>query len=230
MVFRLLHLRSHPIQDQLLIEEALLRGNDQNWCIINEGSPPAIVMGISGKKEELIDCDRAARDKIPVIQRFSGGGTVIVDENTLFVTFICEKHLHDFPPYPEPIMRWTAEIYHDALCHPLFRLRENDYVIGDRKFGGNAQYIKKNRWLHHTSFLWDYSPSRMDYLLHPKKTPAYREGRTHLDFLCRMAEYFEDKTEVVNRIIQAIEKRYPLQKTSLEETLEIIAPSSPMQG
>lgn len=29
------------------------------------------------------------RDAIPVLKRFSGGGTVIVDKNTVFTTFIC---------------------------------------------------------------------------------------------------------------------------------------------
>ena len=38
-------------------------------------------------------------------------------------------------------------------------------------------------WLHHTSFLWDYRSELMQYLRHPAKTPEYREGRTHLDFL-----------------------------------------------
>lgn len=39
-----------------------------------------------------------------------------------------------------------------------FGLRENDYVFRDQKFGGNAQYFTGQRWLHHTSFLWNYKP------------------------------------------------------------------------
>ena len=50
-----------------------------------------------------------------------------------------------------------------------------DYVFGDRKFGGNAQAITRGRWLHHTSFLWDYQPQRMALLQHPSKTPEYRQ-------------------------------------------------------
>ena len=157
MTFHLLRLKSYPIYEQLLLEEMLLRSDSGNWCLINEGSSTAIVMGISGKKEELIDCAKAAQNGIPLIKRFSGGGTVIVDENTLFITFICQKHLHPFSAYPEPIMKWTEELYRGAFQHPEFRLRENDYVIGDRKFGGNARYIKRYRWLDHTSMLWDQS-------------------------------------------------------------------------
>lgn len=49
-----------------------------------------------------------------------------------------------------------------------------DYAFGSRKFGGNAQSITKNRWVHHTSFLWDYDVSNMDYLKLPMRAPEYR--------------------------------------------------------
>jgi lipoate-protein ligase A len=220
-MFYLLQLKSYPIYEQLLLEERLLRSDTRNWCLINQGSAPAIVMGISGKKEELINCAKAAEDNIPLIKRFSGGGTVFVDENTLFITFICQRQLHPFPPYPEPIMKWTEEIYSEALQHPHFRLKENDFVMEDRKFGGNAQYIRKERWLHHTSFLWDYDPSKMQYLLHPKKTPPYRAGRPHHEFLCRLSEYFSDQELLIERIVEELEKRFPIEKLSLEEALAI---------
>ena len=45
-------LKNVPVWQQLAIEEALLRADDENWCVINEGSAPAIVFGISGKIDE----------------------------------------------------------------------------------------------------------------------------------------------------------------------------------
>ncbi len=217
MAFHCLHLHQFPILEQLKIEEALLRSDQRNWCIINEGSPVSIVMGISGKKEELIDLNRARQDKVPIIKRFSGGGTVIVDENTLFVTFICDKKLHPFPAFPESIMKWTEGIYKDVFVHDQFCLRENDFVIGEKKMGGNAQYIKRDRWLHHTSFLWDYSQERMNYLLHPKKTPIYRNGRSHSDFLCRLSDHFPHMPEIVEQIKKALGKTFEVHLSSLEE-------------
>ena len=226
MAFHFLHLKQFPIFEQLKLEEALLRGDKRNWCIVNQGSPVSIVMGISGKKEELVDLARTSRDGIPIIKRFSGGGTVIVDESTLFVTFICEKNLHPFSPFPEPIMKWTEQIYREAFPHDEFALRENDFVIGEKKVGGNAQYIKKDRWLHHTSFLWDYSEERMSYLLHPKKTPPYREGRSHNDFLCRLSDYFSDPHPLIEKIKSALGKTYPLTESTLEEALTACSDSS----
>jgi len=209
---QILHLKNTPIQEQLKLEEELLRTREGNFCIINEGSSPTIVMGISGKAEELVDVAKAARQGIPIIKRFSGGGTVIVDEDTLFVTFICQKSLHPFPAFPEPIMRWTEGIYKQVFSHPEFALRENDFVFGERKCGGNAQYIKKERWLHHTSFLWDFKPLFMDCLLHPKKTPPYRAGRTHEEFLCKLSAFYPSKDEVVQRlkeVVQALALQIP---------------------
>ena len=46
---KLLRLSKLPILRQLLLEEALLRADIGNWCIVNDGTAvPAIVMGISG--------------------------------------------------------------------------------------------------------------------------------------------------------------------------------------
>jgi lipoate-protein ligase A len=207
----LLHFHNLPIAEQLELEEELLRHDTRNFCIINEGTPPAIVMGISGKAEELIDLSQAT--DIPILRRFSGGGCVVVDEGTLFVTFICQKNLHPFPAYPEQILRWTGEIYNSAF--PEISLRENDYVIGHRKCGGNAQYIRKERWLHHTSFLWNYNPDRMNLLLHPKKTPAYRAGRNHEEFICNLSDYYPDKKEWTTRL-----------KNELQARLDIVSANS----
>lgn len=73
---------------------------------------------------------------------------------------------------------------------PDFALRENDYVLGERKMGGNAQSITKGGWLHHTSFLWDYDLDNMEYLSLPQKRPDYRGDRHHHDFLVRLASVY----------------------------------------
>ena len=54
MTFQIIRLTNHAIYDQLLIEEQLLRHESGNYILINSGSPPAIVLGISGKVPELV--------------------------------------------------------------------------------------------------------------------------------------------------------------------------------
>ena len=200
--FNLLHLKNFDIYDQLQIEESLLRLDDQNWCIINEGSPPAIVMGISGKAEQLIHLDRL--ESTPIIKRYSGGGTVIVDENTLFVSFICKAVLH----CPKKLAQWASTIYKPVINQPGFALKEHDFVINDKKFGGNAQYLRKNRCVHHTTLLWDYCPNQMSKLKHPAKMPSYRENRIHDDFLCKLKDYLPSQQWFVQKLITSLEHLY----------------------
>jgi lipoate-protein ligase A len=187
-------LQNVPIFQQLQLEEALLRTTTENFCIVNRGSSPAIVMGISGETQKLLHVPLVQEHKIPVIRRFSGGGTVVVDPDTLFITWIFSKENSPAQSFPEPILRWSADFYTAAWQIPNFALRENDYVIGDKKCGGNAQYIQKDRWLHHTSFLSDYQEESMRYLQMPSKRPLYRQDRDHGAFLCRLKEFVKADT------------------------------------
>ncbi|KAK1320088.1 hypothetical protein QJS10_CPA03g00708 [Acorus calamus] len=117
-----------PILQQLHLEEWLLRTSTHNWCIINDGTDaPTIVMGSSGNPSELIEVESVLKDGIPVVKRFSGGGTVIVDSGTVFVSFICNKgDIPGLQPYPSPIMSWTVQLYGQVLSGVGdFRLREN---------------------------------------------------------------------------------------------------------
>ncbi len=207
MTFQLIYFDNYPIHEQLLLEEQLLRHESGNYILINCGTPAAIVMGISGKASELIHLE-ALPPHIPLIRRFSGGGTVVVDEETIFVTFICNKSLYPFAPYPEPILRWAARMLGPSI--PGLELRENDFVIGSRKCGGNALYIKKERWLVHTSFLWDYLPQRMQLLKLPLKTPPYRAGRSHDEFLCRLTDVLPDKKTWIETLMDFFHRSFNL--------------------
>lgn len=203
-MFHVLVLNNTPILTQLRIEEALLRADDRNWCIINDGSPEAIVLGISGNLERLVDLDRLEERSIPLIKRFSGGGTVFVDPDTVFVTFICNEDFAKIPSHPRAIMNWIADFYYAILPGQNFRLCENDYVLGNRKFGGNAQYIRKKRWLHHSSLLWDYDPVNMEMLKMPERMPEYRKKRRHSDFLCCLKKIFPCRQQLKDKIIEKL--------------------------
>jgi lipoate-protein ligase A len=97
-----------------------------------------------------------------------------------------------------------------------FQLRENDYVIGDHKIGGNAQTISRNRWLHHTSFLWDYNIENMNYLKLPKKKPNYRGERDHHNFLSKLCTHISSKDELQNSILSSISNSYDIDEISFD--------------
>lgn len=213
-----IELENVDIFQQLVLEEALLRTENENFCLVNSGSSKSIVMGISQSPYELLHVEKVKQDKIPVIRRFSGGGTVIVDQDTFFVTFIFSKSANVTPHFPESIMRWTNDIFSKAWAIADFSLLENDFIIQSRKCGGNAQYIQKERFLQHTSFLWDFNPVNMTYLTLPKKRPQYRLDRDHSEFLCRLKDHgFLTLADLKNRLFEELSQRFYIEKIDWKE-------------
>ena len=64
---------------------------------------------------------------VPVIKRFSGGGTVAVDRDTVFGTLIVDAAtMPEVECYPRPIMAWSERLYSSVFApHGRFRLRED---------------------------------------------------------------------------------------------------------
>ena len=288
------------ILERLCLEECLWKHDQEhrNWLLIGtheaqphrylEITPPttatttkdwnrstAIVLGIGGKPHELLQTDRVQSEGCLTLRRFSGGGTVVLDADSLWTTVIGRPSL-GVQAFPRPIMEWTAEqLYGPAFeklgelqgqlgggtqrrsqktlildtksCGavenagrvltlptttdeptsppPAFRLRENDYVLGDRKMGGNAQSIGSTGWLHHTSFLWDYQPENMAYLKLPSKRPKYRQDRSHEDFLVKLCEVYPQLTrrDFVASLRSVCEETFVLDvSVSLKEAQQVI--------
>ena len=245
-VIRLVRTRGLCVLRQLRLEETLFRANDENWAIVNDGAPRrAIVLGISGKPHRLIDVAAAHEDDVLVIKRFTGGGTVVVDADTQFVSLVMNGDaIPNVPLFPRPLMRWTGDLYGGVVGTnddtgvfrdlPNWRLHQDDYVVETRselasndrddrvdrvdargdeprsflKVGGNAQSISKTRFVHHTSFLWDFDVATMKkYLAVPEKQPAYRENRAHEAFLAPLSRWMADRNALHDRLPGALRAR-----------------------
>ena len=220
-----LHIKKYSILSQLQLEEALLHNDQQNWCIINEGTPPAIVLGKTSCEKKLINKEYFQKYPIDLIRRFSGGGVVVVDKNTVFVTFIFEKNFLPISFFPEAIFQWTQDFYKKVFSKIAFQLEEQDYTIKKKKCGGNAQYIKKKRALHHTSFLWDFKKDNMKYLSLPTKTPKYRNKRSHEDFLCSLKNHMDSKIVFTKNIKKVLKKNFVLKEKKICDISNVLKKS-----
>lgn len=91
-------------------------------------------------------------------------------------------------------------------------------MFEDVKFGGNAQAISKRRFVHHTSLLWDYDPLRMALLKHPAKTPEYRQGRAHQEFVTTLKKHVPSRERLLMELANCLEAAgFWLQEATLEE-------------
>jgi hypothetical protein len=102
---------------------------DASWNVdttqANESA--AIVLGISGKPDLLLNLEAVRADRVPVLRRFSGGGTVVLDHHSLWTTMIGRRqrltgdndnrnNLAVKDMDPRSILQYTA----DTLYGPMF--------------------------------------------------------------------------------------------------------------
>jgi lipoate-protein ligase A len=96
-----------------------------------------IVMGIGGKPDALLNIHRVKEEGILVVKRFSGGGTVVLDHNSVWTTFIGRSSfktaeddrndgtvrnnnsLDNVDPYPRSIMEWSADVVFGPTFHKM---------------------------------------------------------------------------------------------------------------
>ncbi|SJK86120.1 lipoate-protein ligase 2 (LipL2) [Babesia microti strain RI] len=149
---------------------------------------PVIVFGLSGKESVDIKEDqlRNMDKKFRCIRRFTGGGTVVVDNNSLFVSIIAPHQIGTFKSHGQ-LSGWCYNLLfkpNDVLADG--RELDGDFVVKNgncyKKFGGNAMAMSKNYFVHHSCLLWNFTDS-INLLNTPIKQPNYRNNRNHLDFL-----------------------------------------------
>jgi lipoate-protein ligase A len=124
---------------------------------------------------------------------------------------------------------FTAASAAAASAAPSFSLREHDYCWGDRKVGGNAQSVSRERWVHHTSFLWDFDERNMQLLRLPERRPDYRRDRAHGDFVAALSRLGGGAGGGATReiFLDALEARmreeWDVRVATLEEALEVVS-------
>ncbi len=117
-----------------------------------------IVVGRNQNTLSEINYEYVREHDIRVVRRMSGGGAVFHDMGNINFTFIVNSgdDFSNYQKFTEPVISFLKSLGADA------RLRgRNDLVIEDRKISGNAQYMYKNRVLHHGTLLYSAEQSQI---------------------------------------------------------------------
>jgi lipoate-protein ligase A len=158
-------------------------------------SGPAVVMGRGNRAEEWVKADELKRDGIPLARRFSGGGTVYLDENVLNYSFMVPRGQLDklaLQPDGAGAPQRYINLFRNLVISALARLsvkftatRTSDISINGLKVSGNAQRIARTLVLHHGTLMLHCPLAAMErYLLIPPDRPGIR----HSDFVTSMVD------------------------------------------
>lgn len=170
-------------------------------------SNEALVVGLAQDHHQTINISKAQQLNIPILKRFSGGGTVLVSANSLTFSAII-NHTPEVP-------RYAVNKAYNYLFNPLraifnkYSLKVDffppcDLAIGGKKIAGTAQAQKRHCLMIHGCILINQDLTKIEALLpHPPAEPHYRLGRPHSSFLANLAEFDLQEEQVKEILIQA---------------------------
>lgn len=144
----------------------------------------AVVLGAGGSVEIDVEVEACAADRIPVVRRASGGGTVVLGPGCLCVSVVLRLDrpgLDTIPGTTAFVMGTLAGVVGAELAGT------GDLAVGGKKVAGSAQQRKRRFALYHVALLCGFDLSRVGrYLRTPERAPPYRAGRSHADFLTNL--------------------------------------------
>ncbi|MGC9225343.1 MAG: lipoate--protein ligase family protein, partial [Terracidiphilus sp.] len=148
------------------------------------GGPAAVVMGSSERAEDAVNSEACAQLGVEVLKRCTGGGTVLQTSGVLNYSLVT--------PAPDRLDLMAGFRQGTDLIRALLEAfgvagvvqGTCDVAVAGRKISGNAQARRWKSLLVHGTLLVDFDFDLAEKVLpHPLREPAYRQARSHRDFL-----------------------------------------------
>lgn len=198
-------------KENLAVEAIILEkmGKDCSFPILRlwESSQYFVVCGRGNDPETEVYTDRCKMDKIPVLRRVSGGGTVLQGPGCLNYAFIMpiptEGPLLQIQSTTQSVLELVQSQLNGAFPSSISISGISDLTSNGKKFSGNAQRRTRTAILFHGTILYDFDLNLVPkYLKMPSKQPDYRENRSHLDFI---NNFDADRSRLVSALSQSFQ-------------------------
>ena len=220
-------------QENILYDNVLLelaeQGSAGEALRFWESQELFIVLGRIGDPAVDLRVEKVLADRIPVLRRSSGGGTVLQGKGCLNYTLVLSKDRPEVQDlrrsYQFILGRVIAALKNlgiDAVSRPLsdIALTQNN-----KKISGNAQKRSKKFILHHGTLLYGFDLKKIeDYLTIPKDVPEYRQNRSHLDFVTNIpvtAAALKQETQRTFSVTQKTNQLSNAEKECLQHFLKL---------
>lgn len=218
--------------ENLALDEALLEAAEAGQLeggVLRLWESPTyfVVLGRSSQAEVEIDLKACQRQQVPIYRRPSGGGTVVSGPGCLSYAVVL-----DFEALPH--LRAIDEAHRYVLGRIATALGKHEPNVAQagtsdlvltspdgnhKKFSGNALRMKRNHFLYHGTLLYDLSLEKVARLLAtPTRTPDYREGRGHADFIVNLPL---EKSTIQSALVSAWQASHPLINWPRERTRQL---------
>ena len=146
---------------------------------------PAVVAGRGSRLEREIRLENVSEDGVSLFRRSGGGCSVFLDPGCAIVSAVYpEKGFGNIGRQFERCTQWLIKGLEAIGITGVYRDGISDLVMDHAKVGGSC--LKRSKDLVYFSAVLPVSCDleRMDrYLCHPPREPAYRQGRSHTQFV-----------------------------------------------
>jgi len=166
---------------------------------------PTVVIGRNQNTLEEVNLDYVKKHGIIVVRRMSGGGAVYHDMGNINFSFVVDYRKEDFNSM-ERFAKAIVKSLSKFGIEPEFSGR-NDITIEGKKISGNAQYVTRNRILHHGTLLFDSDLSVLSKALNVKPEKIKSKGiKSVKSRVTNIKDYLPDKTVTVSQFKEMLLK------------------------
>ena len=199
-------------EENLACDEALLdlvdAGQGRGILRVWESPDYFVVLGYSRPRHRDVHLAACRAAGIPVLRRYTGGGTVLQGPGCL--NFTLAVPIRPGGPFATiaGTNRFVAARHQRALAARLHRPVQHecstDLALDGRKFSGNAQRRRRRAVLFHGTLLYAFDLALIcRYLPVPAHQPAYRRDRAHEAFLMNLPLSAETLKDALRKAWQA---------------------------
>jgi lipoate-protein ligase A len=150
-------------------------------------NPLSVVLGFSQDPRRSVNLFYCWRNRIPIVRRPSGGGTVLHDLGNLNFSLMLPRELVGFDINTRRLYARLSEVPLDALRSlgiPADLSPINDIVVKGKKVSGLAMRVARSRLLFHGTILWKTPVEVVERAL---VAPVQRGFETHQRYIANLA-------------------------------------------
>lgn len=220
--------------ENLALDEALLdacAAGDITDSVLRLWEPDNyfVVLGRSSDPSVEVNLAACRAQKISVLRRASGGGTILAGPGCLMVAVVLgyDKHpeLKSIPRAHQFVLnRIAASLAH--LVPSITLAGTSDLAFSSnsnplQKFSGNALRAKRTHFLYHGTLLYDFDLDRVDQLLAQQtREPIYRSSRVHREFIANLPASRKQLVTALTKSWQANEQLIDWPKEQIQNIVK----------